>query len=76
MTNDSESGIDWDLTTWKGSRLNQHREFLALPFRKKLEMIEDHCEWARKIIGWRKSKGLPYIDPSTGELVRGTASPM
>lgn len=33
--------IDWSLTTWKGSRLRQHREFLALPFRRKMELLEE-----------------------------------
>ena len=70
MTGDEESKIDWSLTTWKGSRLQQHREFLALPFRRKLEVIEEMNDYARAALEWRKSRGLPYIDPETGELVK------
>jgi hypothetical protein len=33
--------VDWSLTTWKGSRLQQHREFHALPFARKLEIMDD-----------------------------------
>ena len=33
--------IDRGLTTWKGSRLRQHREYLALPFRRKMEILEE-----------------------------------
>ncbi len=72
MTPREESEIDWSLTTWKGSRLQQHREFLALSFRRKLEIIEGLADMARKSQEWRKSRGLPYIDPATGELVKGS----
>ncbi len=33
--------IDWSLCTWKGSRRRQHEDFHALPFRRKLEIIEE-----------------------------------
>ena len=56
--------------TGKGSRLQQHREFYALPFRRKLEIIEEMENFGRKTLEWRKSRGLPYIDPETGEAVR------
>ncbi len=74
MTSDEESTIDWNLTTWKGSRLQQHREFLALPFRRKLELIEEMEDHGRRTLEWRKASGLPYIDPFTGQLVRGRAA--
>ena len=70
MTNDEEPNIDWSLTTWKGSRLQQHREFHALPFRRKLEVIEELDDLGRQFQERRKSRGLPYIDPATGELVK------
>lgn len=70
MTADEESDIDWSLATWKGSRLQQHREFHALPFRRKLEVIEEFDDIARHFREYRKSRGLPYIDPATGELVK------
>jgi hypothetical protein len=73
MTAEEESKIDWSLCTWRGSRLQQHREFRALPFRRKLEVIEEMADLGRKTLEWRKSRGLPYIDPDTGELVKGSA---
>jgi hypothetical protein len=33
--------------------------------------LEEICDLARKTIEWRKSRGLPYIDPFTGEFVKG-----
>ncbi len=68
MTGKEEPDIDWSLSTWKGSRLRQHREFQALPFRRKLEVIEELDDLARQFQEQRKSRGLPYIDPPTGEL--------
>ena len=59
----------WRLTTWKGSRLQQHREFYKLPFRRKIEILEEMADFARNTIEWRRSQGLPYIDPYTGEHV-------
>ena len=42
----TDPDIDWSITTWEGNRLHQHREFYALPFRRKLEIIEGLCEVA------------------------------
>jgi len=44
-----EKPADWSLTTRKGSRLRQHREFAALPFRRKMELLEEMCERAEKL---------------------------
>ena len=66
-----ESKIDWSLTTWKGSRREQHRMHLALPFRRKIELIEEMCDQARSVIEARRQKGLPYIDPLTDRVVHG-----
>ena len=41
MTARPDDPIDWSLTTWKGSRRQQHREFHALSFPRKLELIEE-----------------------------------
>lgn len=41
MTAHSDDPIDWSVTTWKGSRLQQHRAFYALPFARKLEIVEE-----------------------------------
>jgi hypothetical protein len=73
MTTKEEANIDWSLTTWKGSRLQQHREFYALSFRRKLEIVEELADFARATIERRRRQGLPYIDPSTRERVPGTA---
>lgn len=39
--------VDWSVTSWEGSRRQQHREYLALPFRQKLEILEQMAEWGR-----------------------------
>ena len=46
MTGKPERGGNWSLATWKGSRLQQHREFHALPFSRKLELIEEMSDMA------------------------------
>lgn len=46
MTGKPDDSIDWSLTTWKGSRLQQHREFYALSFARKLELIEQMSDAA------------------------------
>lgn len=61
--------VDWSVTTWQGNRLRQHREFLALPLRDKLRMIEQMAEVARAFpakpaAGQESDSGTP---PSGGE---------
>jgi hypothetical protein len=46
MTRKPERGGHWTLATWKGSRRQQHREFQALPFARKLELIEEMSDMA------------------------------
>jgi hypothetical protein len=70
MSAKPEQSIDWSQTTWKGHRLQQHREFHALSFRRKLEVLEEMCEQGLKMLESRRKAGLPYIDPFTGEVVR------
>jgi hypothetical protein len=70
-----EAKIDWSLCTWKGSRRQQHQETYALPLRRKLELIEEMWEQGLAMIARRQAKGLPYFDPETGLLVKGSASP-
>lgn len=48
MTGNDDNKIDWSLTTWKGNRLRQHREFQSLPFRRKLEVIEELGDLAQR----------------------------
>jgi len=69
MTEPSEKEVDWSLCTWKGSRRRQHQEFHAIPFSRKLEIIEEMNDAARAVIDARRRRGLPYIDPYTGERV-------
>ena len=61
MTEKPERGINWNLSTWKGSRLQQHREFHALPFSRKLELIEEMGEMAAQFSGAPKSAGSPTV---------------
>ncbi|HVU37896.1 MAG TPA: hypothetical protein VHC95_06145 [Opitutales bacterium] len=52
--------MDWSLTTWKGSRLQQHRKFRALPFARKLEVLDDLQETMRAL--------QPVKPPKKGKL--------
>jgi hypothetical protein len=49
--------FDWSVTTWEGSRRLQHREFYALPFRQKVQELEDMEEFGRYLAK------LPAISP-------------
>jgi hypothetical protein len=59
MTGKPERGGDWNVTTWKGSRLQQHREFYALPFSRKLELIEEMGEMAAQFGAASKAAKSP-----------------
>jgi hypothetical protein len=63
--------IDWESCTFEGSEREQLRVWSQLPLRRKLMALEEMGDLARKMLEWRKSRGLPYIDPATGELVKG-----
>ncbi len=63
MTMRRHETIDWEATTWKGSRRRQHQEFQALPFRRKLELLEQLCDHTRDTMRRRATAGLPYADP-------------
>lgn len=54
---------DWDSTTWEGNRRRQHREFLALSFRQKMQVIEELGEVARFFAARRRARGLPVREP-------------
>ena len=49
MTKPSEPEIDWSMGTWKGSRRKQHEEFHAIPFSRKMEIIEQMNESIRDL---------------------------
>jgi hypothetical protein len=74
MTEPNDDPIDWELTTWKGSRRRQHQEFHAIPFSRKLEIIEEMNGFALETLKARRSRGLPCIDPYTGKRVAGAAT--
>lgn len=57
--------IDWSITTWEGNRLRQHREFRALPFREKMEVIEQLGEVGALFAERRRSRGMPVRDRGT-----------
>ena len=69
-----EDGIDWSLTTWEGSRRAQLRDAMKLTLTEKWQAVEEMADWARATIAWRRARGLPYIDPYTGERVSGTVA--
>ena len=51
----------------------QLRRWSELSFDEILEAQEEMCDHARATVEWRRRRGLPYIDPYTGELVPGGA---
>lgn len=53
--------IDWTLATWEGSRRQQHREFLALSLREKIQVLEDLGEVAR-VLAPRAEPPSPAAD--------------
>ncbi len=71
MTEPIDPQLDWSLTTWKGSRRRQHQEFCAIPFSRKLEIIEEMNRNSLAMLEERRKRGLPYIDPYTGAVVAG-----
>ncbi len=66
---------EWSAATWEGNRLRQQREFLALPFREKLMIIEQMGDVVSFIAERRRSHGLPMSSsaPLSGEEVHEPA---
>ncbi len=58
----SADDFDWSVATWEGNRRQQHLEFLRLPFRRKLEIIEQLGEVSMFFAERRRARGLP-VDP-------------
>lgn len=58
--------IDWSVTTWEGNRRRQHQEYYALPFRRKLELLEEGEAVARMFRGDSEhtSRRRSTTDPS------------
>lgn len=63
--------IDWSLCTPEAQDREQLRRWMALPLLAKLEALEEMCDHSRATIASLQRRGLPYIDPFTGEGVRG-----
>ncbi len=63
--------IDWESFTFEGSEREQLRVWSRLPLRQKLLALEEMGDLANKMLAWRKARGLPYIDPDTGQPVKG-----
>jgi hypothetical protein len=63
--------IDWESCTIEGSEREQLRVWSRLPLRRKLMALEEMGDLGARMLEWRKTRGLPYIDPDTGESVRG-----
>jgi|GEM_PF-1986080 len=59
MTAAPEQETNWELVTWKGSRRQQHQEFYALPFARKLELIDEMAEMAAHLSQARKVSNHP-----------------
>jgi hypothetical protein len=61
--------IDWSVTTWEGHRRQQHREYLALSLREKIENLEQLAEVAaafgQRIAG---ARGRPKSDSPGADL--------
>ncbi len=68
----NEDEVDWSLTSWEGSRRAQLRDWMKLSLTEKWQAVEEMADWARDTIAERRARGLPYIDPYTGERVPGT----
>lgn len=58
---------DWSVTTWEGNRRQQHRDFYALSFRQKLEMVEQMGEVAAYFANRRRARGQPVHEGREGE---------
>jgi hypothetical protein len=65
-----EKPVEWASCSWDGARESRLRTFRLLPFREKLQAIEDWCEVTRSIRERRHERGQPNVplhtdDPAT-----------
>ncbi|MCC7195441.1 MAG: hypothetical protein IT356_07800 [Gemmatimonadaceae bacterium] len=64
---------DWTAVTWDGSRREQHRAFLRLPFSEKLLVLEELAATADLFMSRREARGAPNRYPGaspTPSIVR------
>lgn len=59
------------VATWEENRRQQHRDFMALPFRRKLEIAEQFGEVAAFFAGRRRARGLPVRATGAGAETPG-----
>lgn len=53
---DTESKIDWSLTTWEGHRREQLRRSRAMSLRNRFRAIEDMAEVSQRLQEMRKQR--------------------
>ena len=51
--------FDWSATTWEGHRRAQQEEFMRLPFREKIQIMEDLGEVAEVLRKGRETRDDP-----------------
>jgi hypothetical protein len=59
--------INWAVTTFEGNQLRQQREFLALPLREKLKIIEQMCEVSEFFAARRAAASRTPTPPGGGD---------
>lgn len=64
----ADEDIDWSLCTFEGSRRRQHQDYRALPFRAKLEALEEMARLALLLTASRRARGLPVHTASGKNL--------
>jgi hypothetical protein len=77
MTNRSQNIPDENVPcegSFAAVERDQLRVWSRLSLRQKLEALDEMCDHARRTIFSRKKRGLPYIDPFTGEAVSPAAN--
>ena len=67
--------IDWTLTSWEGSRRAVLRDWMKLTLTEKWQAAQEMADLGRATLNQRRRRGLPYIDPDTGEHVPGNIMP-
>lgn len=59
----------WRSGTWEGARREQLLRWRTLSLKEKLDALDALNDLGRSLIDSRKRRGLPYIDPDSGERV-------